>query len=334
MPAGGLAGQIVLNAKASTTPTQWWSGTIKVGNDIVVPNNFSPDFPPPSYTPLPAALGGGSIGVVPFAIRNVASFPLRSATTDLRQLATQQFVGLGNSIRLAFYGPLATPAPLIAPVTFVRFGPDGNDPDVDVTNLFTLSVNPTGRRELFISPAPGLPVIAFLGNSTSGHATRHYRGTPVAAVPSGLGCDSAALLPGPGSKNPPAALATLVNPFSFDFALIYSCDGDDVPDPDQIASIPCYDCYDPLIPGGQGSDGILDSCQNPPNGLKVNGIWTHCTACTGSCQYGVPAEFNANGVISTDDIFAFLGAWFAQRPCVDVDGSGLNVQDILKFLSA
>jgi len=111
VPAGGLGGQVVLNANASTTPTPWWSGTIKVGSDTVAPSNFAPNFPPPSYTALAAALGGGSISVVPFAIRNLASFPLRSATTDLRQLATQQFVGLGNSIRLDFYGPLATPAP-------------------------------------------------------------------------------------------------------------------------------------------------------------------------------------------------------------------------------
>lgn len=47
-----------------------------------------------------------------------------------------------------------------------------------------------------------------------------------------------------------------------------------------------------------------------------------------------PADFNDNGALSVQDIFAFLNAWFAGDPRADFNGCGLSVQDIFDFLNA
>ena len=47
------------------------------------------------------------------------------------------------------------------------------------------------------------------------------------------------------------------------------------------------------------------------------------------------ADFNGNGVVSVQDIFDFLTAWFAKDPYADVNANGaITVQDIFDFLSA
>jgi hypothetical protein len=48
-----------------------------------------------------------------------------------------------------------------------------------------------------------------------------------------------------------------------------------------------------------------------------------------------PGDFNQNGVISVQDIFDFLSAYFAGNTRADINGSGaISVQDIFDFLSA
>ena len=48
-----------------------------------------------------------------------------------------------------------------------------------------------------------------------------------------------------------------------------------------------------------------------------------------------PADFNGAGGLTVQDIFDFLGAWFAGDPRADFNGiGGLSVQDIFDFLSA
>jgi len=46
------------------------------------------------------------------------------------------------------------------------------------------------------------------------------------------------------------------------------------------------------------------------------------------------ADFNCSGIVSVQDIFDFLSAWFAGSPLADFNGGGLAVQDIFDFLSA
>lgn len=46
------------------------------------------------------------------------------------------------------------------------------------------------------------------------------------------------------------------------------------------------------------------------------------------------ADFNHAAGLSVQDIFDFLGAYFAGSPAADINGSGLSVQDIFDFLAA
>ncbi len=49
----------------------------------------------------------------------------------------------------------------------------------------------------------------------------------------------------------------------------------------------------------------------------------------------VTADFDHSGIINIDDLFAFLGAWFASGPGADFNSSGgIEVQDIFDFLTA
>lgn len=45
-------------------------------------------------------------------------------------------------------------------------------------------------------------------------------------------------------------------------------------------------------------------------------------------------DFNRNGIVEVQDIFAFLSAWFARQPEADLNGSGTDVADIFQFLAA
>ncbi|MCB0352863.1 MAG: hypothetical protein KDD64_05035, partial [Bdellovibrionales bacterium] len=46
------------------------------------------------------------------------------------------------------------------------------------------------------------------------------------------------------------------------------------------------------------------------------------------------ADFNGDGIVNVDDLFAFLSAWFAQSMSADFDGSGdIDVPDIFLFLT-
>ncbi len=53
----------------------------------------------------------------------------------------------------------------------------------------------------------------------------------------------------------------------------------------------------------------------------------------GSC-HTCPADFNQNGTLEVQDIFDFLGAWFAGSPSANFNGGALTVQDIFDFLAS
>lgn len=47
------------------------------------------------------------------------------------------------------------------------------------------------------------------------------------------------------------------------------------------------------------------------------------------------ADFNCSGAVSVQDVFDFLGAYFAGEPAADVNGAGgVSVQDVFDFLAA
>jgi hypothetical protein len=46
------------------------------------------------------------------------------------------------------------------------------------------------------------------------------------------------------------------------------------------------------------------------------------------------ADYDLNGTLSVQDIFAFLNGWFAGDPRADFNGGGLSVSDIFDYLHA
>jgi len=84
----------------------------------------------------------------------------------------------------------------------------------------------------------------------------------------------------------------------------------------------------PEFEGGGGAGLIVRS--RPLGGARAvipASAWTRTTPC--------PADFNNTGGLTVQDIFDFLGAWFAGQPAADFNGvNGLSVQDIFDFLAA
>lgn len=75
----------------------------------------------------------------------------------------------------------------------------------------------------------------------------------------------------------------------------------------------------------EANNGSFDPQQNAENCVRV----TFATA------PGCPADFNGSGAVTVQDIFDFLGAYFANIPSADFNGSGaVTVQDIFDFLGA
>lgn len=70
----------------------------------------------------------------------------------------------------------------------------------------------------------------------------------------------------------------------------------------------------------------MGCCPIPMTTCLLTGMRKMARACV--------ADFNCSGAVSVQDVFDFLGAYFAGDPH-DVDGSGTNsVQDIFDFLAA
>ena len=81
-----------------------------------------------------------------------------------------------------------------------------------------------------------------------------------------------------------------------------------------------------LVAYGISADGRTIVGSGSHNGLAEGWVVT-LPVCLG--------DFNLDGDISADDIFAFLSAWFARDPRADIDISGIvNEQDIFAYISA
>lgn len=87
-----------------------------------------------------------------------------------------------------------------------------------------------------------------------------------------------------------------------------------------------------VLPGGVGNGNVLGdiiaggaftTAGGQPSAYFAR--WTSHPACA--------ADFDCNGTLNTQDIFAFLAAWFAGSTAADTNGvNGLEVQDVLEYL--
>jgi hypothetical protein len=80
---------------------------------------------------------------------------------------------------------------------------------------------------------------------------------------------------------------------------------------------------------------------HPFPGIAI-GVTTGIVGCTEKSmvihadgRVGCAGDFNGDGTASVQDIFDFLGAYFANNRRADVNGDGtVSVQDIFDFLTA
>lgn len=101
-----------------------------------------------------------------------------------------------------------------------------------------------------------------------------------------------------------------------------------------------------FVISGRG-DTVIAASPNPQTILVTprlpgsNGVQQNNNSWVATADYpfkllGVcPGDYNANGMVSVQDIFDFLTDWFASSAAADVNGqNGTSVQDIFDFLSA
>ncbi len=127
--AGGLQGQIIINAANGTTPinppqTSFWQGEVNVGpvgNRIVINESGTPpmasDFDG-LYTATSDDLGGGAIGLVPFAMHALDCDPPYTGGDGHEFVGTQwddaaPYVAGQNAIFIRHYGPITGVPPYV-----------------------------------------------------------------------------------------------------------------------------------------------------------------------------------------------------------------------------
>ena len=83
-----------------------------------------------------------------------------------------------------------------------------------------------------------------------------------------------------------------------------------------------------ITPSTRADAGSYDITSSNACGNATSAVATNLTVLC-------PADFNSDGQVTVQDIFDFLGAWFAASPSADFNGAGgVTVQDIFDFLTA
>lgn len=275
VPANGLTKQVVINNL--NDPSNLWSGSVTIG--------AQPALTVPNYSVTNAALGNGSVGLVPFRLHEQSSSPPNgyapspipaTALTNTRFAGTSLQGGPPVPVELEFYGPVALPTSG-APVKIVMLDTCVSPPP-DVTNRFAYSVD--GRRlKIQRNSAAGFPLdLAVPG--------RFQVTLPASG---GLLCAGV-----PGN--------VLVSPFTYTFQLFADCDNDGTP----------YNALTGALEGGCGSTGYCDTID-----FNRNGVWPedqddidfNSVLGGGPCSTGMcgDIDFNNNGVFPEDDD---VTAWY------------------------
>jgi hypothetical protein len=298
----GLHGQVTINAAVTGMAADLlWSGAVQVGADAsncplleVSPTPSSPEWESPHYDGLSAALGGGAIGLVPFALHRTDCDPPADADPADRTflnsafchipfmwsacLNTEQGPEYDNAfIVLDFYGPISRESELVNPYEIGIDGPGGLDWSVDYGQWTQCSIvsGPGGgaARRLVIH---GTEFPQLLGG--------HYFIRPRQGVSASLLCDG--LLPG--------ASDTPVADFLYEFWLLKDCNTNGIPDHEEDPGFCCiaYPC-DPDYDG----DGNADQADV----LYLNNVISG-----GPNPTQRDPDFNRDGNVDQEDIAALI----------------------------
>ena len=86
----------------------------------------------------------------------------------------------------------------------------------------------------------------------------------------------------------------------------------------------------------QGNTGlVMTPGFTSPQPFTIFGVYNHSGVAAYQVVVGCQGDHNGDGAVTVQDIFDFLGDWFANKPSADFNGSGsVTVQDIFDFLGA
>lgn len=281
---GSLAGQIRIRRYTSESGT--WSGDVRIGG-----SSGTLLSPTPYYNNLSSSIGGGAVGLLPFAVHDLDCSPQNYEFDDpsILQTGFNQTV-TAQPVTLRFYGPVRTDAATASPVKIEHlFGSSV----IDVTPYCTVTVKRGSQsgtsREVVI-----------IGNSGHYFLPGFYKITPVLTGTSTLYCDA-----GPGTPEKPP-----VYDFVYYFKMQWDCDGNGVDDAYQIAHCNGQCDTTPL-------DGFLDVCTNwnalgCPADVNGDGFVNgdDYDAFSAAFDESLPeADFNVDGFVNGDD-YDFFAARF------------------------
>jgi len=318
----GLSGQIIIDALNTTgahrTATHY-AGQVLVrepnAEEVVASASAQPE-QAPLYERSLVDLGGGSIGLVPFAVHGIDCKPVFLNNQPGTMLTSSFFsesrceggpLNPAQNVEIEFYGPLTDAArggPPPVEITMKLGNACMFDPQVVAMITAKFSVSIVGRR-LVIVPAPGVSI----NDIEPGEYCVRARGSELLCADLPVG---------------------VVAPIAFDFHFILApdCNGNGCLDPEELAAdtehvLDC-DC-----------DGLIDSCEiamdpsldvDPMDGFLDN---CGCADC--------PADFNQDGNLDPDDLADYISAFFSvpPLPAADFNDDGnVDPDDLADFISA
>lgn len=276
----GLSGRVIVNA-ANTAPPATWEGEVSVGPVILAPSQTGLSRSP-HYQQYASVLGGGTIGLVPFALHDESCSPsnIRAAQHHIEDpvLTPESFrateSGPASEVRLRFYGPIKKESTgncvSLSKVNYIT-GMEGTLLDsmiiTDVVDGHTLRVRSTGLSDF----TPGL-----------------YRIRPVRDGNARLLCDL-------GASGPVVPVAAFTNGTfeGYDFAIGAGC-----PSPEVCCPTPfCFFGDFDQSHGGNSTDG--------DDTTAFFAAWDNANPV---------ADVNLDGGVDGDDIIAFM-CWWDHNAC-------------------
>lgn len=166
LPVGGLTSQIIINAANAGGV---WTQPVKIGPDG---NPGQVALVNPAYAQTAQSLGGGSVGLAPFALHGSSCDPPQNG------VAASTGASLATPVRVRHYGPVIW-TPGATPLIVESRTAGSADPWTDITPAFQFAQG-GANREVLITPLPGQT--GFAGGL-------EYRIRPVRTGPGALRCE-------------------------------------------------------------------------------------------------------------------------------------------------
>ncbi len=338
--SAGLHGQIIVDANNTgpQRPATHFKGFVRIGEGTGALDFDTQSTTPiatriPDYAASPSTLGGGAIGLVPFARHAVGDSPAigqnnPSDPTGPGARAVGAFFASDHSgeVAINFYGPLADARPGDGlPPVVIEWEAYLGEGYADVTAEFDVVLGPgAGGLGHAIRLRPASSAARF--NFPIGL----FRVRPRVDAATGL----SDVLCG-GLPTGVVARATWGAAEAYAFIVFSDCDGNGVLSDPELRAVRTADCGDPISITPNGVDDVCDIILPPPSGGAVDTNFDGFidNSCPGTC----PADFNRDDNVDPDDLSDYIACYFASPSCArgDVNGDGfIDPDDLADFIAA